>query len=206
MDDIDDDKLQAAIDRLESERDRRLAEKVEAGELVSVPLFIVAASEAEARAKIEETKADKLQELRAAGETREIAFDVTTIATGVARPGEATGPAWKPTAPPYLPSSSSPPNEEEVIREAPAPVVETYVQVQVRQCQDDDDPGEIAEGWFSVDCAVVTVTAKNGRYIGSRTLLKDEDARVAAKQLLREKAPESEDFNRRLYYPNAGLA
>ena len=37
-------------------------------------------------------------------------------------------------------------------------------------------------------------------------MLKGEDARVVAKQLLREKAPEGESFNRRLNYPNAGLA
>jgi hypothetical protein len=203
------DKLRAALEHLEAVQAQRLAERIELGELVSVPLFIVAASEAEARAKIEETKADKLEELRAAGETREVVFDVTTIATGVARPGEATGPAWKPTAPPYLPRSSSvaPPNEEEVIREAPAPVIETYVQVQTRQCHGDGDAGEISEGWYSIDGRVVTVTDANGKYVGSRAMIAGEDARVVAKQLLREKKqPESENFNRPLSYPNAGLA
>ena len=81
------------------------------------------------------------------------------------------------------------------------------MQVQVRQCQDDDDPGEIAEGWFSIDGKVLTVTNASGKYVGSRAMLKGEDARVVAKQLLREKkAPEGESFNRRLSYPNAGLA
>jgi hypothetical protein len=37
-------------------------------------------------------------------------------------------------------------------------------------------------------------------------MLEGEDARVVAKRLLREKAPESESFNRPLSYPNAGLA
>ena len=46
-----------------------------------------------------------------------------------------------------------------------------YVQVQTRQCDDDDDPGEIAEGWFSVDGGVVTVTDVQGREIGSRAML-----------------------------------
>jgi hypothetical protein len=46
-----------------------------------------------------------------------------------------------------------------------------------------------------------------GREIGGRAMLSGEDARVVAKQLLREKKqPESENFNRPLSYPNAGLA
>ena len=93
-------------------------------------------------------------------------------------------------------------------REEPQPpLIETYICVQIRQCQDDDDPGEIAEGWFSIDGKVLTVTDANGKYVGSRAMLEGEDARVVAKQLLREKkAPESESFNRPLSYPNAGLA
>ena len=79
--------------------------------------------------------------------------------------------------------------------------------MQTRQCHDDEDPGEVAEGWFSIDGKVLTVTDTNGKYVGSRAMLEGEDARVVAKQLLREKkAPESEDFNRRLSYPNMGMA
>ena len=74
MDDID--KREAELlARLEAEREQRLAEKIAAGEIVSVPLFIVAGSESEARAKVEEAKADKLAELRAAGDQREVVFD-----------------------------------------------------------------------------------------------------------------------------------
>jgi hypothetical protein len=50
------------------------------------------------------------------------------------------------------------------------------------------------------------VTNKAGKYVGSRAMLEGEDARVVAKQLLREKTPEAGDFNRRLDYPNVGLA
>jgi hypothetical protein len=208
MDDIDHNKLDAALERLEAERERRLAEKIEAGEIIEVPLWVVAGSQAGACAQVEQAKADKLAELRAAGETREVVFEVTTVATGVVKFGEATGPAWKPTAPPYLPrpSSVAPPKEDEAVREAPAPVIESYVQVQVGRCHDDDDPGEIAEGWFSVDGRTVTVTAANGKYVGSRVMLEGGDARVVAKQLLREKQAPEEDFNRRLIYPEAGLA
>jgi hypothetical protein len=96
------------------------------------------------------------------------------------------------------------PDEEE--EKPQPPVIETYVCVQTRRCHDDDDPGEIAEGWFSIEGKTVTVTNKSGGYVGSRTMLEGEDARVVAKQLLREKNPEEESFNRPLSYPNAGLA
>jgi hypothetical protein len=221
MDDTDPDKLDAVRERLEAEQARRLAERIEAGEIVSVPLFVVAGSESEARARAEEAKADKLAELRAAGDQREVAFDVTMAVTGVLRPGEVADPASVPTAPtfssredaairPLLPSP--PPHapdevvEEEAREEPQPPVIETYICVQIRQCQDDDDPGEIAEGWYSIDGKVLTVTDANGRHVGSRAMLEGENARVVAKRLLREKAPEAESFNRRLSYPNAGLA
>ena len=128
-----------------------------------------------------------------------------------AGPGKLTETQpWKPTSPPYLPRPSLTWHRRERGRSGSgrttAPVIETYVQVQVRQCQDDDDPGEIAEGWFSIDGKVLTVTDANGRYVGSRAMLEGEDARVVAKQLLRERRPRRARFNRPLSYPNAGLA
>jgi hypothetical protein len=226
MDDTDQDKREAALlARLEAEREARLAEKIAAGEIVSIPLFIVAGSQIEARTRAEEAKAERVAALRAAGDQREVVFDVTMAVTGVCRHGEIADPASVPTAPSFLSSedrairaplpsppsrsSSRPPdaNEEEAVREEPQPpVIETYIAVQTRRCHDDDDPGEIAEGWYSIDGKVVTVTNANGKYVGSRTMRKGEDARVVAKALLREKTPEAESFNRRLSYPNAGLA
>jgi len=218
MEDID--KREAELlARLEAEREQRLAERIAAGEIISVPLFIVAGSANAARARVEQAKADKLAELRAAGDQREVAFAVNVVITGVVQHGEAADPASAPSAPsfasredvavrpspPRLAPSAPPPDEEEV-RADPEPVIETYVQVQVSQCHDDDDPGEICEGWFSVDGKTVTVTNKSGKYVGSRTMLKGEDPKALAKVLLREKSPESEGFNRVLRYPNAGLA
>ena len=97
MDDID--KLDATLARLEAEREQRLAERIEAGEVVRVPLYIVAGSEAEARAKVEGAKADKLAELRAAGDQREVVFDVDNgrDRRGQARGSDRTEP-WKPSA------------------------------------------------------------------------------------------------------------
>jgi hypothetical protein len=85
------------------------------------------------------------------------------------------------------------------------PVIETYVAVQVGRCLE-DDPGTISEGWFSVNGKVLTVTNASGGYVGSQTLLKGDDPKVVAKKILRAKAPEEEEFNRRLDYPNMGSA
>ena len=218
MEDNIDKREAELLARLEAEREQRLAEKIAAGEIVSVPLFVVAGSESEASARVEGAKADKLAELRATGDLREVNFTVELVVTGVVRPGETADPASVPSAPafssredaPIRPPLPSPPPSAEVVeeeaREEP-PLIETYICVQMRQCQDDDDPGEIAEGWFSTDGKVLTVTDATGRHVGSRAMLEGEDARVVAKQLLREKkAPESEDFNRRLSYPNMGMA
>jgi hypothetical protein len=225
--DTDPDKREAALlVRLELERAQRLAEKIAAGELIEIKLFIVAGSQTEARSKVEEAKASAVAELREKGDHREVSFDITMVKTGVVRCGEAADPASVPTAPsflssedrairPPLPSPAAPrlDDDEKGLDSiyTPSgdqpPVIESYVCVQVRQCHDDDDPGEIKEGWFSIDDGkVLTVTDTRGKYVGSRAMLEGEDARVVAKQLLRAKSPESESFNRRLSYPNVGLA
>jgi hypothetical protein len=221
--DTDPDQREAALlARLEAEREQRLAERIEAGEIVRVPLYVVAGSQTAARARVEQAKADKLAEMHAAGDQREVVFAVTMVVTGVVQHGEARDPASVPTAPsfasredaairPTLPRSAPviavPPdaNGEEAVREDPQPVIESYVWAQVRQCRDDDDPGEIAEGWFSVDGKVLTVTNANGKYVGSRAMLEGEDVRVVARELLREKRT-PEDFQRRIDYPTLGLA
>jgi hypothetical protein len=88
----------AAIERLEAERQRRIGEKIAKGEIVGVPLgspegvgcVIVSGSE-DADEQLELAKADKIAELRKAGETREIIFveptdgTPTVIITGVPR-------------------------------------------------------------------------------------------------------------------------
>jgi hypothetical protein len=209
--DTDIDKREAELlARLEAERSARIAERIAAGEIVSVPLFIVAGSESEVRLQVEAAKAAKLAELHEGGDRREVVFAVNVVTTGVLRPGEAAeAPAWKPVSPPFLLSSPVPTEVEAVFdQEAPAPpLFETPFCVQTRRCVDDDDPGEIAEGWCSVlDGKVVTVTDAKGGYVGSRRMIEGEDPKTVAKKLLREKTPESEDFNRVLHYPSVGLA
>jgi hypothetical protein len=210
MDDTDPDKLDAVRARLEAERESRLAEKVAAGSLLSMPIVVVVGTASAADAAVEQAKADKLKELHDAGETREVVFATTIVITGVRKHGEATvHEPWKPTAPPYLPRTSSvvaKPNEEEAAREEPQPpVIETYIAVQTRRCRDGDDPGEICEGWFSVAGGVLTLTGANGKFITSRDIIAGVDPKALARELLREKKQPS-DFDRPLSYPSAGLA
>jgi hypothetical protein len=212
MDDTDQDKREAALlARLEAEREQRLAERIAEGEVVRVPVFVVAGSAAAARAQVEEAKAAELAKLREAGDQREVTFFVELIVTGVRRHDEEpSGPAWKPVprAPSRTPEASCP---NDATSRPPAaapqlPVIETYIAVQTRACRDDDDAGEVAEGWYSIDGKTVTVTDTRGGYVGSRAMIAGEDPKTVAKGLLREKVPEGEDFNRRLSYPNMGMA
>jgi hypothetical protein len=223
MDDTDDKRAAELLARLEAERETRIADKIAAGEIVSVPLFIVGGSETSAARQVAQAKADKLAELRAAGDQREVVFRINTVVTGVVQHGEPRDPAAAPSAPGFASGEDAPRQhlpppviaptrradeviEEEVREEPPQPpVIETPISVQVRQCRDDDDPGEIAEGYFSVDGKVLTVTDTRGNYVGSRSLLKDEDAKTVAKRLLRDKQAPEEEFNRPLSYPNIGL-
>jgi len=96
MDDIDPAKLEAALDQLQAEKERRLQAKVEAGELVTVPLCVAVSTASKAPAAVEQAQTRKLGELRAAGEEREVRFDTTVVVTGVAAPGEDIGEEWKP--------------------------------------------------------------------------------------------------------------
>jgi hypothetical protein len=221
MDDTDPKREAALLARLEAEREQRLADKVANGEIVSVPLYVVAGSQTELRSKVEEAKASAIADLRATGDQREVVFTGTVVVTGVCQHGEAADPASAPSAPSFalredgaaaalpLPTPVAPAMVADVVKkeaeEPQPPLLETYVCVQTRRCEDADDPGQIAEGWFSIDGKVVTVTNASGKYVGSRKMIAGEDARVVAKQLLREKSPEGESFNRVLHYPNAGL-
>src|SRR5262245_46550955 len=78
-------KEEAALTRLEQERERRINERIASGAAVRVLLTIVAG----ARESIDADSARKrkLEELQRNGETREVYFDEVVIITGVPRPG-----------------------------------------------------------------------------------------------------------------------
>jgi hypothetical protein len=79
-----------------------------------------------------------------------------------------------------------------------------YIWTTIRHGDGGDDPGEIAEGMYSVEGGAVVLTDRDGRHITSRALL-GEDPATLARQLLREIRKRA-DFNRRLRYPPLSVA
>jgi GTP cyclohydrolase III len=83
---IEPQKIEAAIARLEAEKQRRIDAKVEKGEAIRVPLYVGVGEPEKAAAAVENAKAQRLAKLREAGETREVHFDEPmVIITGVPR-------------------------------------------------------------------------------------------------------------------------
>jgi hypothetical protein len=205
--DIDPDKLNAAIEQLEAEKERRLNEKVAAGEIVHVELHVIGCRPEDTHAKVPAAKARKLAELRAAGEKREIIFDVIEVSTGVPRPWDFPNPDVN------ISISSAPGPENPAVSEAvqsSSTVVpsqpETYVRVETRHASDDgSDPGAIEEGYFSVDDGVLILRDRERNHIIARRVLRGgQDPARLARDLLRETAVGS-DFNRRIQYPKMSL-
>lgn len=101
---MDDEVITKAIDRLRTEKQRRIAEKIEKGLAVRVPPLVVGYPEA-----IDAVRAREVTRLRAAGETREIIFgddEIEVIVTGVPRRGrdcdDPDDPAAQVHTPRYL--------------------------------------------------------------------------------------------------------
>jgi hypothetical protein len=186
----------AAIERLEAEKQRRIDEKVANGSAVRVPLYVVVCDLEQVEAEIESAKADKLAELRAAGEQREIIFEEPmVIDTGVPR-HEDFGKDWAPLLPtdryhrhdaasdePRAPAMVRPSEESEPY-EGPH-----HIHVQVRGSDPDKgDPGAIAEGSFTISSGgIVRVRDAEGQLLGTHVLQPMEDAAGVARRILREK-------------------
>jgi hypothetical protein len=187
----------AAIERLEAERQRRIEEKVASGSAVRVPLCVVVGDPEQVAAEIESARARKPAELRKAGETREIIFDEPmVINTGVPRDADF-GKDWAPLPPtkPYdRHDADDEPRAPAITRPSEAHEGEPYegphpIHVQVR-CSDPDkgDPGEIAEGSFTVSSGgIVRVMNDQGQLLGTHVLQPMEDAAGVARRILREK-------------------
>ena len=211
MDDIDPDKLLAALQQLEAEKQRRLQAKLDAGEAALIQVAIIDDEPVErAKARVLAGRSD--------AEGREIIFEFIHINTGVPRHDDFY--AVKPDVsesvssgpPPLGPAEAAslshgarvpPPEPEEAASESIAsqPI---YVWTSVRHGDLDGDPGEIAEGWFSVEGGAVVLTDRDGRLITSRALL-GEDPATLARQLLRE-IRKPANFNRRPRYPPLSVA
>ena len=167
-------------------------------------------------AKVENYKADKLAELRTAGERREIVFDEPMVLiTGVPRAGRD------------VPDEGEVPPIAEVPRIAKAPRIEDYFARRrvseamssaskpppgtpaprpVENSRDEGpyriiaqtwapdlekgDPGEIAEGTYTICGGMVRVEDAEGRPLASQVLRPGDDPAVVARSILRAKTRE----------------
>ena len=80
----------------------------------------------------------------------------------------------------------------------------TYVRVTIRN-GDDDDPGQIAEAYYTIEDGSVVLRDADDKHITSRALLKGRGPGRRRPTLLRE-AEEPKSFNRPIRYPKLGLA
>jgi hypothetical protein len=152
-------------------------------------------------------EADKLAELRKAGETREIVFDEPmVINTGVPR-GADFGKDWAPLKPYDRHDADDEPRAPAITRPSEAHEGEPYegphpIHVQLR-CSDPErgDPGQIVEGSFTISAGgIVRVEDAEGRPLGSHVLQPLEDPRVVARRILREKKSPNEFWSNPIPY------
>ena len=215
-------KKQLGIQRLEAERERRIAERLERGEAVRMPALVVGAS-----ASIDAERARRLAELP--GETREVIFgegplwgedgrlirqSYEAIVTGVPRsPDEAAaverlvqrakerGFPGDPLQAKAIkareaPQAPPPPEEPEPERH--------YVRIEIRPSSE-NDPGQVLEGRFATIGSLVQVWDLNGKLLGSGAVRPDEDPASVARKILKAKSDCGNSFYRPLKYPRGSM-
>lgn len=201
-------KFAAALERLEEERQRRIAAKVEAGEAVVVPLGIVGDQ------RPEDVRAARLAQLRQSGERREIIFDETYIETGVPRhpthyeralaPAQSTSPTKTAERQPAGSALRLPESNELYAKHAPQPrpppdtSERRYVRTEINPTSE-RDCGAIMEGTFTADGGTVRVYDLKGSLLGTQPVRPGDYVMTVAKRLLRKGAAPS--FYAPIRYP-----
>src|SRR5262245_22904027 len=189
----DPDKLQAALDQLEAEREARVQAKLEAGTAVRGGVTVVGGVESIDSVPTHDS------------EGREIVYgkdDPVYIVTGVPRAGSddkfieriereiARGKYGTPNKPlPYQPrvETSTIPAPSKPAPQVERPPQPKRIVVQTRECMDADDPGEVVEGWFDVRGSILYVWSEGAAPIGQVAISPGDDVEHAARKLLREK-------------------
>src|SRR5262245_32241504 len=185
----DPDKIAAALERLEEERKRRVNEKIEAGLAVRVPLLATATQ------NLADRMADKMAELRAAGEGREVVFDPLIVATGVPR-GEPISTGKADSDPLVTPRYPKPePLPVRPARAAPDMTEAKKITATIApRGGDERDCGVVFFGSYKVEGGQVHVADQDGRSLGSLPVGPDDNVEVVARRLLREKTAANCDF------------
>jgi hypothetical protein len=203
MAEIDQDKALAALEKLETEKARRLQAKIDSGEVVSIQTTVVVEASDESTEDAVDRHLASLPTLTTDG--RPINYDLLVIVTGVPRGPHVPG-QWSAPQPVSKEGSASGPSEEPVGSgevSPTSPSQPTYVRAIVRNGTD-DDPGQIIEARFVVEDGAVILRDTDDKFITSRMLLKDENPATLAKILLREHKPN--EFQQPIKYKTLGLA
>src|SRR5262245_17182962 len=193
------DPEKVALERLEEERARRIAAKVEAGEAVRVPLLATATQ------NLDDRVAGKLAELRAAGERRQPIFSTLVVNTGVPR-GEpiSTGKA---DSDPLVKSRYEKP---EPLPVRPARVVPDMTEAKkitatIAPTRDERDFGTVIFGTYKVEGGQVHVADDKGRHLTSVPVGPDDDVEMVARRLLRQKLTGANGFDGPLSLPKRSI-
>ena len=199
------ERLAAALEQLEAERERRIEARVAEDKAIREPLVVVLGGPEDVDAKVESAAAARLAELRAAGEKREVIFDCQKIITGVRRPGrdfnveraasigetQSHAADEKPDYGSHLRryDTKPPPPLPKAPAEAVKPPEPGPISTQVRApSQDGKDPGEVVSGWYDIQNGQVVVWERSGGApIGRAAFNPGDDPKVIARRLLREK-------------------
>jgi hypothetical protein len=216
-----------------AERERRIDEAVERGEAVRVPLNVVCGAEDDVEAARVREQADKVSELRRAGEQRKPVFDEQVILTGVPRPGrddryaerlraeraqqtieqrqqeEAEAAklveAYHEGSRSHEPEPPPAPLPKSVIASPPSDLQWTGVVVPISGPSAANPAGRAVEGRFGVADFILFVADAEGRLLTSRVLQPGDDPKAIARVVLRERHKKGGAFWSTLDYPRARL-
>jgi hypothetical protein len=200
---------------LATERARRVDAKVESGQAVRAPITVVSAGPDDAESVLVSVGADKVAELRQAGERREIIVEPFQIFTGVPRPWRdpryferLTRDLAQQTVEQRQRDEAEAAAKVEVFHEgtrshepqpdAPMPKavdvtppgdLERHGAVVQMSGPTNGGPGVVREGAYGVvegPPRVIYIFDDQGNHITTRLLLDGEDAKTTAKSLLRD--------------------
>ena len=197
------------LQRLEEERERRILEKVAAGQAVFIPPIVVGV---EPDAPVTEGQRDASgREMYYGTVKRDGAVDRTdTIITGVPRAGrDAEDAVERLVARAKQTGYPSDPLQAKAVKAREAPQAPSppepepeperhYVRVQVRPSSE-NDPGEIREAHFATIGSLVKIWDLQGRLLGSGPVRPDEDSKAVAQRILKAKSDCGNSFYRPLY-------
>jgi hypothetical protein len=209
-------------EQLAKERARRVDAKVESGQAIRAPITIVTAGPEDADDALVSASADRIAELRMAGERREIILEPSQIFTGVPRPGrdekyvakllegyatqtveqrqqeEAAAAAqvesFHEGSKSHEPEPPPAPMPKSVIAEPPSDLQWTGVIAPISGPSEANSAGRAVEGRFGVADFVLFVADAEGRLLTSRVLQPGDDPKAIARAVLRERLKPNEFY------------